>query len=112
MAYQELTADTFNAAVDRDGITLIDFWAPWCGPCKMFGPTFEAASERHADIAFVKVNTEDQPALAQHFGIRSIPTLMAIKDRTVVFQQAGALSAGQLDQLLTALREHKVEAAE
>lgn len=105
MTVLELTAETFNETVDRDGIILLDFWAPWCGPCKMFGPVFAAAAEKHSDILFAKINTEDQPALAQYFNIRSIPTLMALRDRSLVFNQAGAMMSAQFEQLIQAVRD-------
>lgn len=103
MAYVNITADTFNETVKQEGIVLLDFWAPWCGPCRSFGPVFEAASEAHADIVFGKINTEEQQALAAHFGIRSIPTLIALRDGIMVYNQAGAMSAGQFEQLIGAV---------
>ena len=113
MAHVTVTAETFNDTVDRDGIVILDFWAPWCGPCKMFGPTFEAASAKHPDIVFGKINTEEQQELAAHFGIRSIPTLIVLKDRVMVFNQAGAMMAAQFEQLIQAVRDldmNKVQA--
>lgn len=105
MAYVNITADTFNDTVDRDGMVILDFWAPWCGPCKSFGPIFEAAAEKNPDIVFGKINTEDEQELAAHFKIRSIPTLMALKDGIVVFHQAGAMMAPQFEQLVQAVRD-------
>lgn len=113
MAHVTVTAETFNDTVDRDGIVILDFWAPWCGPCKMFGPTFEAASAKQPDIVFGKINTEEQQELAAHFGIRSIPTLIVLKDRVMVFNQAGAMMAAQFEQLIQAVRDldmNKVQA--
>ena len=104
MATLEATASTFDSLVDADGITLVDFWASWCGPCRMFAPVFEAASEQHTDITFAKVDTEAERELAGAAGIVSIPTLMAFRDGVLVFSQAGALPAPALDQLLTAVR--------
>ena len=100
-----LTAETFDRTVTREGITLVDFWAAWCGPCKMFGPVFDASSEANPDIVFGKVDTEAQPGLSSSFGIRSIPTLMAFRDGVLVFQQAGALPAPALEQLIGAIRD-------
>lgn len=105
MAIIDLTESSFNLEVDRDGIVILDFWAPWCGPCKMFSPVLAAAAEKHPDILFGKINTEEQTALAQHFNIRSIPTLMVLRDRTMVFNQAGAMLGGQFEQLIQAVRD-------
>ncbi len=104
MATREATATTFDSLVDADGIVLVDFWAAWCGPCRMFAPVFEAASEQHADITFAKVDTEAERELAARAAITSIPTLMAFRDGILVFAQPGALPAPALEQLITAVR--------
>lgn len=105
MATVNLTEDTFEAAVTGEGITLVDWWASWCGPCRMFAPVFEAASEQHADLVFAKVDTEAEQGLAGRAGIMSIPTLMAFRDGILVFSQPGALPAAALEQLIAAVRD-------
>jgi thioredoxin 1 len=99
-----LTEENFEETVTQDGITLVDWWASWCGPCRMFSPVFETASEQHPDITFGKIDTEDQQALAAGAQITSIPTLMAFRDGILVFSQAGALPAASLEKLITAVR--------
>jgi thioredoxin 1 len=96
----ELTKDNFDQTVTGDEIVLVDFWAPWCGPCRGFAPVFEAASEKYPDVLFAKVNTEDEQELAGSFNIRSIPTLMVFRENIIVFSQAGALPASSLDQVI------------
>jgi thioredoxin 1 len=98
-----LTKDTFEETVTQDGITLVDWWASWCGPCRMFAPVFEAASEEHTDVRFGKIDTEDQPELAAAAQITSIPTLMAFRDGILVFSQPGALPAPALEQVIKAV---------
>ncbi len=100
-----LTEDTFEDTVTRPGITLVDWWASWCGPCRMFAPVFQAASEQHPDITFGKIDTEDQPGLSAAARIRSIPTLMAFRDGILVFSQPGALPAAALEQVIQAVRD-------
>ena len=104
MATVTLTKDNFEDVVSGDGIVLVDFWAPWCGPCKMFGPIFEGAAERHDDIVFGKIDTEAQRELAGSFGIMSIPTLMIFRDEIVVFSQPGALPESALDDIIGQVR--------
>jgi thioredoxin len=107
----ELTKDNFEETVTGNEIVLIDFWAAWCGPCRMFAPVFETAAARNPDIVFGKVDTEAQPELAAAFRISSIPTLMAVRDRTVLYSQPGALPPQALNELITEIRETDMDEA-
>ena len=104
MATIDLTSDAFEEAVTGEGITLVDFWAEWCGPCKSFAPVFEAASEQHPDIAFTKVDTEVEQEIAGALQIRSIPTLMIFRDGIQLFSQPGALPGPVLEDLITQVK--------
>ncbi|MDG1249125.1 MAG: thioredoxin [Methylophilaceae bacterium] len=105
MATLELTSENFNETIENNDIVIVDFWAPWCGPCKSFAPTFEAASESHPDVVFAKVNTEDETELAQGCGIRSIPTLMLFRQKILLFNEAGALPPAQLEDMVAKVKE-------
>lgn len=106
----ELTKGNFASSIDGHPFAVVDFWAPWCGPCRGFAPVFAAAAQRHPDIRFAKVNTEQEPDIAGHFQIRSIPMLMIFRDNIIVFAQAGALSAGAFDQVLAEAKALDMEA--
>ena len=100
MATVALTGENFQEHVEKPGILIIDWWAPWCGPCRTFGPIYDKASDRHADAVFGKINTEDQPELAGTFGIQSIPTLMVFRDQILVFARPGLIPGDALDDLI------------
>lgn len=110
MASVELTAENFDSTITGNEIVVVDFWADWCGPCKMFAPTFEAASEKDPEIVFGKVDTEAEQSLAAAAGIQSIPTLMVFREKILLFSQAGALPPAALDDLITKVKGLDMEA--
>ena len=111
MAIRDITTDQFNDTINDNEIVLVDFWASWCGPCKQFAPTFEASSEKHPNVVYAKVDTEAEQELAARAQIRAIPTLMAFKNGTLVFNQAGALTPPMLEDLVAQVVALDVEAA-
>ena len=100
MAVVELTKENFEQVVTSNPMVIVDYWAPWCGPCRGFAPVFESVAEANPDVVFAKVNTDEEQEIAQHFQIRSIPTLMVFKDQVIVFSQAGALPKGPFEQVV------------
>jgi thioredoxin len=100
----DVTAANFKDVVEKDGIVLVDWWAPWCGPCRVFGPTFEKVAAKHPDVTFGKVNTEEEQQLAGAFDIRSIPTLMVLRDKVLLYSEAGALPEAALEDLIRQVR--------
>ena len=100
VASVEVTQENFHQIVSGNNMVIVDFWAPWCGPCRSFAPAYETASEKHPDVVFAKVNTEEQQALAGYFQIRSIPTLMIFREKIIIFAQPGALPPAALDQVI------------
>jgi len=105
MATMALTKDNFEQVVTGNDTVIVDFWAPWCGPCRAFAPTFEATSEKYPGIVFAKLNTEDEPELAGRFDIRSIPTLMVFREKVMLFSQPGALPASALESIIKKVQE-------
>ena len=105
MAVEEMTAQSFEETITEKGIVIIDFWAPWCGPCRSFAPIFDKVSDNHTDIVFAKVNTEEEQDLAANFQIRSIPTLMIFREQVILYAEAGMLSEPQLEQVIAKVRE-------
>ena len=105
MAVVELTKENFEQVVTGNATVVVDYWAPWCGPCRGFAPVFERVSEKHPDVVFAKVNTDDEQEIAGHFQIRSIPTLMVFRDSIIVFSQPGAMPEGAFEQVVTKAKE-------
>jgi thioredoxin 1 len=110
MAVVELTKENFEQVVTGNATVVVDYWAPWCGPCRGFAPVFEKVSEQHPDVVFAKVNTDDEQEIAAHFQIRSIPTLMVFRDQIIVFSQPGALAQGAFEQVVTKAKALDMEA--
>ncbi len=105
MATIALTKDNFEQVVTGNDTVIVDFWAPWCGPCRAFAPVFEATAEKNPDVVFAKVNTEDEPELAGSFNIRSIPTLMVFREKVILFSQPGALPGSALESVVAKVKE-------
>lgn len=105
MATLALTKENFETVVTGNAMVIVDFWAPWCGPCRAFAPTFENASGKHEDVVFAKVNTDEEPEIGQAFNIRSIPTLMIFRDNVVIYSEAGALPPASLEDVVAKAKE-------
>ena len=105
MAVVELTKENFEKVVTGNSTVIVDYWAPWCGPCRGFAPVFEKVAEKHPDVVFAKVNTDEEQEIAAHFQIRSIPTLMIFRDQIIVFSQPGALPQGAFEQVVQKAKE-------
>jgi len=109
MAVVELTKENFEQVVTSNATVIVDYWAPWCGPCRGFAPVFEKVAEKHPDVVFAKVNTDEEQEIAAHFQIRSIPTLMVFRDQIIVFSQPGALPQGAFEQVVAKVKELDME---